>query len=149
MNQTAIKTLKEVMETSNLSLRKLSQILDLNYNMMLKMGKKPVPNEIFNPDLINWTEVETYITNKGKDWTTIDWDEIKNETSEKVTVDVRTKYPVGTDLTIRGTTNVHMVTFVTDKQIVLLDVVEDNLRLFNHSTFLHQTPRLVTNENLI
>lgn len=132
------KTLKELVETKNLTLRKISRKLDVNYNMVLKKSKTPQIGEVYNPELINWDEVENYLNDKEVNWKEFDWEE---EIVEKVTINVEQDYKIGTEFTIRGSEHVHEVVYVTSKQIVVMEWVTNNVRLFSHNTFLHQTPK--------
>ena len=38
----------------NASLRKLAQATNINYGVLLKKSKEPIPGEAYDPEAINW-----------------------------------------------------------------------------------------------
>ena len=57
----------------NASLRKLSHATGVNYGVLLKKSKDPIPGEAYDPEATNWKALEDKLTSKGIDWTTLDW----------------------------------------------------------------------------
>lgn len=57
----------------NASLRKLAQATGINYGVLLKKSKDPIPGEAYDPEATNWTALEAKLTSKGVDWNTLDW----------------------------------------------------------------------------
>lgn len=58
----------------NASLRKLAAATDVNYGILLKKSKEPIPGEAYDPEAINWKAIEDKLTAKKVDWTTLDWE---------------------------------------------------------------------------
>lgn len=58
----------------NASLRKLAQATEVNYGILLKKSKEPIPGEAYDPEATNWAAIEAKLTAKKVDWTTLDWD---------------------------------------------------------------------------
>ena len=58
----------------NASLRKLAQATDINYGVLLKKSKDPIPGEAYDPEATNWAALEAKLTSKGVDWNTLDWE---------------------------------------------------------------------------
>jgi len=60
-----------------LSLRKVALATELNYNMLLKQGKKPILGVPYDPELINFPAVEGYMRKKlGEGFEDINWQDI-------------------------------------------------------------------------
>lgn len=57
----------------NASLRKLAHVTGVNYGVLLKKSKDPIPGEAYDPEATNWKALEDKLTSKGIDWTTLDW----------------------------------------------------------------------------
>lgn len=116
--------LKERMnQYTNVSLRKIATSLDLCYASVLKASKKPVPNEVYDPDSTNYDAVEEYITKRDKveELENLDWEALNQIASKRnatVEKDI-SKFTVGTEVylrknpvipyTILYTTNTHVV----------------------------------------
>ncbi len=147
-----MKTMKEMFVTySNVSLRKIAIDLNVNYNMLLKASKKPIPNQIYDPNEMNFDEVEKYLNSKLGDedgifnyQSGIDWERLHEET-------VRTKKKkvfIENDLiTLRGNADVYKVFWMSCTHIFLIPYKIENMenakpRLFSIETFDHQTPKM-------
>ena len=130
----------------NLSIRKISESLNVNYNMMLKAGKQPMPGEVYNPELLNYTAIEVYLRKKlGDEYDDVDWEEIAStavitRTKESI------KWSEGDLLTIRQDEHTYKVLFVTTSHIVIMAVDGTQPRVFSWNTFDHQTPRKVESQ---
>ena len=139
-------TMKEAFDQyPDLSLRKVAMALDLNYNMLLKKGKEPVPGIPYDPELINFTSVEIYIRKKlGDKYDDVEWDAI-NEINAGVARKKKEEivWAVGDKLTIRGSDATYEVHMATETHIVIMEVGGTQPRVFSWNTFEHQTPRKV------
>lgn len=58
----------------NASLRKLAHVTGVNYGVLLKKSKDPIPGEAYDPEATNWKALEDKLTAKGVDWTALDWE---------------------------------------------------------------------------
>ena len=76
MNTNTTKTsLQSLFESNpNASLRKLAAATGVNYGVLLKKSKDPIPGEAYDPEATNWTALEAKLVDKGVDWTTLDWE---------------------------------------------------------------------------
>lgn len=79
---TATPTTRESLQSlfekyPNASLRKLAAATNVNYGVLLKKSKDPIPGEAYDPEATNWKALEDKLTAKGVDWTTLDWEVLK------------------------------------------------------------------------
>ena len=58
----------------NASLRKLAAATNINYGVLLKKSKDPIPGEAYDPEATNWKALEDKLISKGVDWSDLDWD---------------------------------------------------------------------------
>ena len=58
----------------NASLRKLAHATGVNYGVLLKKSKDPIPGEAYDPEATNWKALEDKLISKGVDWSDLDWD---------------------------------------------------------------------------
>lgn len=138
-------SLKEAMESfENLSLRKLAVALDVNYSMLLKASKMPIPNEVYDPDATNYAAIEMYIRKKHPD-DLIDYSEIASQ-DLNATIKLPFKPEVNQVFTIRGTDVEHTMIHVTPTHVVFQAVDSTQPRVMSMNTFMHQTPKLVVKE---
>lgn len=142
----------------NLSLRKIATSLDINYNMLLKAGKRAQAGKVYNPDVINFDAAEDYIRSKiggPEEFDAIDWEEIAKEarsasTSAKVDI---SDFVTDTLLKLRKDDTLYKVNFRNEECIVIVPMANDfefsnsgKARVFSHATFLHQGPKPETSE---
>ena len=67
-------SLQELFEMNpNASLRKLAQATGINYGVLLKKSKDPIPGQPYDPEAINWDALEEKLESKGVDWNTLNW----------------------------------------------------------------------------
>lgn len=57
----------------NASLRKLAAATEINYGVLLKKSKEPIPGQAYDPEAVNWSALEAKLQSKNIDWTTLDW----------------------------------------------------------------------------
>ena len=131
--------------TPGLSLRRIAASLDLNYNMLLKQGKKAREGEVYNPEVINYDAVEDYIRAKlggPEDYDAINWQDVAQA---DVSRDAdASAFNEGDEIFIRGTTTGYTIAIKTETHVVLLpcDGTSTQPRLFSIPTFMHQGPKL-------
>ena len=74
---TATTTTRESLQSlfekyPNASLRKLAAATNINYGVLVKKSKDPIPGEADDPVATNWNALEDKLTAKGVDWNTLD-----------------------------------------------------------------------------
>lgn len=74
VDTTKLSSLQSYFEAyPNASLRKLAQATEINYGVLLKKSKEPIPGQAYDPEAVNWRALEDKLTSKHVDWTTLDW----------------------------------------------------------------------------
>ena len=69
----------------NASLRKLAAATEINYGVLLKKSKDPIPGEAYDPEATNWQALEDKLIAKGVDWSTLDWEALNAGPNRKGT----------------------------------------------------------------
>lgn len=69
----------------NASIRKLAAATEINYGVLLKKSKDPIPGEAYDPEATNWAAVEAKLAAKGVDWTQLDWEALNAGPNRKGT----------------------------------------------------------------
>lgn len=57
-----------------LSLKKVAEEVGVNYIVLLKKAKSPVPGETYSPDTTNYDAIQRYLDSKGVDLAVHDWE---------------------------------------------------------------------------
>lgn len=135
--------IKETFEKyPNISLRKLSEYTNVNYNMLLKSSKKPIVGVPYEPTQVNYEEVERYLRSKNVDVDNLNYEEIESVSSiRKLKEDVN--FEVGDKFKIRNDDNIYMVVCKTSTHISFVEYEGTIIRVMNNNTFEHQTPKKV------
>lgn len=125
-----------------LSLRKVALATELNYNMLLKQGKKPILGVPYDPELINFPAVEGYMRKKlGEGFEDINWQDIAELKVATKKSGEAVKYEVNDLLTLRADDRTYQVKMVTETHIVIMAVDDTRPRVFSYPTFKHQCPK--------
>ena len=139
-----MKHLNEYFETyKNASIRKLAIATNSTYTIMLKKSKQPIVGEAYDPEKVNWTAVEEYLTKKNIDWTKLDWDEINKERSHRGSQLIKdmTQFEVGMKVYLRrDNTTPYEILYKTETHIVLMKVDTTEPQSWSNSTFLLNGP---------
>lgn len=150
---------QKLLDFPALSLRRIATSLDVNYNMMLKAGKKAKAGEVYNPDVANYDAIEDYLVAKlGIDeYEQIDWPALAKDAEKQRTTNVAKDikdFSSGTLLTLRSSDTLYKVIHMTNNEIVIAGVTEGSggqefdldvkPRVLNHDTFFHQGPKHFT-----
>jgi hypothetical protein len=140
-NMSSNSKLQSIFEENELSLRKVALNLDLNYNMLLKASKKPIVGVAYDPNFVNYDEVESYIT-KHIDINDIDWTSMK-DSSEVSNMNLPSNITLGTHIKVRGDDEVYEVKLITPTHLCILPIEGSQPRVMSIPTFLHQSPKVV------
>jgi hypothetical protein len=149
VENTAVETptinLEELMNKyPNVSLRKLALSLDLSYGWILKCSKKPITGQPYDPDAVNYEEVQKTFVRKGIDLSTLDWESLNESTQTSrgilLTKDM-SAFEVGQKVYLREDNEVPFdICYKTETHIVIMKEGATEPRAWSHSTFLMKGP---------
>lgn len=141
---TTTLTLKDYFEKyPNASLRKLAQATEVNYGVLLKKSKDPIPGEAYDPEATNWQALENKLNSKGVDWTQLDWDALnagpnRQGTTLQKSVDA---FKVGDKVYLRKNNDTpYEVLYKTDTHIVIMLEGSTVPQAWANETFLLNGP---------
>ena len=129
----------------NASIRKLSTVTNINYGIMLKKSKEPIPGEAYDPEAINWTALEQKLTSKGIDWTTLDWDALNEGPNRKGATLVKDidAFQVGAEVYLRKNNEVpYVIVYKTATHVVVQLKGSTEPQAWANNTFLLYGPSL-------
>lgn len=137
----AADVLKNWFETvEGISLRKLSLATDVSYQMLLKASRKPIEGVPYDPAAINYQALADLLTRHEIDVNAIDVAQLEGVAIRAALREHDLKQ--GDKYTIRNNTQEWTIALLTATSVCLQS--NDDLRTMSISTFLHQTPRKVT-----
>lgn len=127
----------------NASLRKLAAATGVNYGVLLKKSKDPVPGEAYDPEATNWAALEEKLTSKGIDWTTLDWEAMNagpNRQGSTLQKDI-SAFKVGDKVYLRrNNTTPYEILYKTDTHIVIMLEGSTEPQAWANNTFLINGP---------
>lgn len=127
----------------NASLRKLAQATNINYGVLLKKSKDPVPGEAYDPEATNWAALEEKLTSKDIDWTTLDWEAMNAGPNRKGTAlqkDIEA-FKVGDKVYLRrDNTTPYEILYKTETHVVIMKVGTSEPQAWANNTFLINGP---------
>lgn len=127
----------------NASLRKLAQATGINYGVLLKKSKDPIPGEAYDPEATNWKALEDKLTAKGIDWNTLDWVEMNAGPNRKGTAlqkDIDA-FKVGDKVYLRrDNTTPYEILYKTETHVVIMKVGTSEPQAWANNTFLINGP---------
>lgn len=127
----------------NASLRKLAQATNINYGVLLKKSKEPIPGEAYDPEAINWPSLEAKLTSKEVDWGTLDWEALnagpnRKGTSLQKDIDA---FKVGDEVYLRrDNTTPYKILYKTETHVVIMKVGSTEPQAWSNNTFLINGP---------
>lgn len=145
---TATNTTRESLQAlfekyPNASLRKLAAATEINYGVLLKKSKDPIPGEAYDPEAINWKSLEDKLIAKGVDWTALDWEALnagpnRKGTSLQKDIDA---FKVGDKVYLRrNNTTPYEIVYKTDTHVVLMLEGTSEPMAWANNTFLINGP---------
>ena len=127
----------------NASLRKLAAATEINYGVLLKKSKDPIPGEAYDPEAINWQALEDKLTAKGVDWNTLDWEALNAGPNRKGTAlqkDIDA-FKVGDKVYLRrNNTTPYEIVYKTETHVVLMLEGTSEPMAWANNTFLINGP---------
>ena len=146
MKKTTIetRTLKELFEAyPNASLRKLAAATGVNYGVLLKKSKDPIPGEAYDPEATNWGALEAKLTSKEVDWNTLDWETMNqgpNRQGSTLQKDISAFY-VGDKVYLRrNNTAPYEILYKTETHIVIMLEGTSEPQAWANNTFMINGP---------
>ena len=127
----------------NASLRKLAAATEVNYGVLLKKSKDPIPGEAYDPEATNWKALEDKLTAKGVDWTTLDWEAMNAGPNRKGTAlqkDIEA-FKVGDKVYLRrNNTTPYEILYKTETHVVIMLEGTSEPQAWANNTFLINGP---------
>lgn len=127
----------------NASLRKLAAATNINYGVLLKKSKDPIPGEAYDPEATNWKALEDKLTAKGVDWTTLDWEALNAGPNRKGTAlqkDIDA-FKVGDKVYLRrNNTTPYEILYKTETHVVIMLEGTSEPQAWANNTFLINGP---------
>ena len=127
----------------NASLRKLAQATNINYGVLLKKSKDPIPGEAYDPEATNWAALEAKLTSKGVDWNNLNWGELnagpnRKGTSLQKDIDA---FKVGDKVYLRrDNTTPYEIVYKTETHVVIMKEGTSEPQAWANNTFLINGP---------
>ena len=127
----------------NASLRKLAQATNINYGVLLKKSKDPIPGEAYDPEATNWAALEQKLTDKGVDWNNLNWSELNagpNRKGAALQKDIES-FKVGDKVYLRrDNTTPYEILYKTETHVVIMKVGTSEPQAWANNTFLINGP---------
>ena len=141
---TATLSLKDYFEKfPNASLRKLAAATNVNYGVLLKKSKDPIPGEAYDPEATNWKALEDKLTAKGVDWNALDWEAMNAGPNRKGTAlqkDIEA-FKVGDKVYLRrNNTTPYEILYKTETHVVIMLEGTSEPQAWANNTFLINGP---------
>ena len=140
-NTTSLQVLFETYP--NASLRKLAAATGVNYGVLLKKSKDPIPGEAYDPEATNWKALEDKLASKSIDWTTLDWVAMNagpNRQGSTLQKDI-SAFKVGDKVYLRrNNTTPYEILYKTDTHIVIMLEGSTEPQAWANNTFLINGP---------
>ena len=143
-NEAASADLKSLFEKyPNASLRKLAAATNVNYGVLLKKSKEPIPGEAYDPEATNWTAIANKLRDKEVDFTTLDWDALNagpNRKGSALQKDIAA-FKVGDKVYLRkNNTTPYEILYKTETHIVIMLEGTSEPQAWANNTFLINGP---------
>ena len=127
----------------NASLRKLAQATNINYGVLLKKSKDPIPGEAYDPEAVNWAALEAKLTSKEVDYTALDWEALNagpNRKGTSLQKDIAA-FKVGDEVSLRrDNTTPYKILYKTETHVVIMKVGTSEPQAWANNTFLINGP---------
>lgn len=141
---TATMTLKEYFEKyENVSIRKLAAATEVNYGVLLKKSKDPVPGQPYDPEATNWAALEATLAKKNIDYTQLDWSGMNEGPARRGAQLIKDMeaFEVGKEVYLRRNNDTpYEIVYKTETHIVLMLKGTQEPICWAHNTFLINGP---------
>lgn len=127
----------------NASLRKLAAATNVNYGVLLKKSKDPIPGEAYDPEATNWAALEKKLTEKGVAWQDLDWEALNagpNRKGAALQKDIGA-FQVGDKVYLRrNNTTPYEILYKTETHVVIMLEGSTEPQAWANNTFLINGP---------
>lgn len=143
-NAAAAADLKNLFEHyPNASIRKLAAATNINYGILLKKSKEPIPGEAYDPEAINWEAIANKLRDKGIDFASLNWEAMNagpNRQGASLQKDI-SAYNVGDKVYLRkNNTTPYTIVYKTATHIVIMLDGTTEPQALAHNTFILYGP---------
>ena len=138
-----MENLREALNTyPQISQKKHAESTITCYQYLLKASKKPIANQVYDPTMFNYEEVEKIIRKKIQ-IEDIDFKAIAETVKIIEPISSIDDFKIDTEFTLRNDESTYKVVYVTETHVVFIANDSTQPRVMNQSTFLHQSPRII------
>lgn len=127
----------------NVSIRKLAAATEINYGILLKKSKEPIPGEAYDPEAINWTALEEKLIAKGINYARLDWEAMNEQAARKgatLEKDINA-FKVGDKVYLRRNNSTpYEILYKTETHIVIMLEGSSEPQAWSISTFFINGP---------
>lgn len=135
------ETLQEMFEAyPNVSIRKLAANTGINYGILLKLSKQPIPGQIYNPESINYMAVQEKLSKKNIDWTILDWEAMNVGRAVTLSKSVN-DFKVGDEVYLRKNNETpYIIVYKTETHVVIMLKGTSEPQSWSNNTFMLNGP---------
>lgn len=154
MRKESIMTTKKLFEKyENVTLRRFAQALELNYNMVLKIARKPIEGVPYDPTATNYDELDALIARREINLDEVDWKEVNAQPTRTSTATLPKnidEFEVGTKCYLRDDNeNAYEVLYKTGTHIVIMKEGTTEPRALSYNTFFFKGPSFEKREERV
>lgn len=127
----------------NASIRKLAAATGINYGVLLKKSKEPIPGEAYDPEATNWAALEAKLTAKGVDWEALDWEALNAGPNRKGSALQKSidAFNVGDKVYLRrNNTTPYEILYKTETHVVIMLEGTTEPQAWANNTFMINGP---------
>ena len=137
-------TIKEVLtQYENVSIRKVAEVTNVTYTLLLKASKNPIPGEVYKPSNINYDDMQKMFDRRNIDLSEIDW-EVYNVATRNKTAKTFEDFKVNDEVYLRENNETpFVIIYKTETHVVLMLKGSTEPRSLNANTFLLKGPSFV------
>lgn len=126
-----------------LSIRKIAEATNANYNMLLKSGKEPIKGQVYDPNLLNYNAIEVYLRKHVEGFDELDWAEIAQQSVTVRLPKEAKEWDVNDRIKIRQDERAYTILIKTETHVVIMADNDTQPRVFSLPTFAHQCPKKI------
>ena len=124
----------------NVSIRKLAATTGINYGILLKLSKQPIPGVAYDPEAINYDAVEQKLIKKEIDITTLNWEEMNVGRTTTLSKNVD-DFKVGDEVYLRKNNEVpYVIVYKTETHVVIMLKGTSEPQAWSNNTFMLNGP---------